>query len=175
MPRGWPSVDSTYNITLRDTSLGPTMTILKLHSEPVQESWLDAYGHLNEAYYLVAFSNASWRLQAHFGVGTDYFDETGGAIYTVETHLRYLDEVSAPAMLEIESMILGSDAKRLHYAHVMKVDGTERATAEFMGLHFDSKAGYTTPMPEAVRAALKAAEVKELPDWCGRQITLART
>ena len=27
------------------------MTIFKLHSEPLKDEWLDAYGHLNEAYY----------------------------------------------------------------------------------------------------------------------------
>jgi len=150
------------------------MTILRLHSEPVQDSWLDAYGHLNEAYYLVAFSNATWPLQAHFGIGTEYFDKTGGAIYTVETHLRYLNEVRAPATVDIESMILGSDAKRFHFAHVMKVDGTERATAEFMMLHYDSNAGRVTEMPEYVQAALKAAEVSELPEWSGRRISLVK-
>ena len=28
------------------------------------------YGHLNEAYYLVVFSNATWSLQDHFGIGS---------------------------------------------------------------------------------------------------------
>ena len=64
------------------------MTRLKLHSEPLQEAWLDAYGHLNEAYYLVPFSNATWLMQDHFGIGVPYFKETGCAIYTVETHMR---------------------------------------------------------------------------------------
>ncbi len=150
------------------------MTILKLHSEPVQALWLDAYGHLNEAYYLVIFSNASWPLQAHFGIGADYFNETGGAMYTVETHLRYLNEVRAPAIVEIESMIFGSDEKRIHFAHVMKVDGTERATAEFIVLHFNSNIGRTAPMPKTAQAALKAAVVAEPPDWSGRKIMLAR-
>ncbi len=26
------------------------MSVLKLNSEPVRKEWLDAYGHLNEAY-----------------------------------------------------------------------------------------------------------------------------
>ena len=150
------------------------MSDLILYSEPVQESWLDVYGHLNEAYYLVAFSNASWPFLEHFGLDTDYFDETGRAMYTVETHLRYLNEVRAPAMLSIESMVLGSDAKRVHYADVMTVDGTERATAEFMCLHFDSKSGRAAPMPEAMQAAFKAAEISGIPAWCGRQISLVK-
>ena len=100
------------------------MTILKLHSEPVQDQWLDAYGHLNDAYYLVPFSNTTWVLQDHFGVGVEYFDRTGCAIYTVETHMRYLNDVRKPALMEIESMILGSDQKKIWFAHQMIVEGT---------------------------------------------------
>ncbi len=53
--------------------------MLKLHAEPLRDDWLDAYGHLNEAYYLVPFSNASWALQDHFGIGVAYFERDGGA------------------------------------------------------------------------------------------------
>jgi len=146
------------------------MTVLKLHSEPVQSAWLDHYGHLNEAYYLVAFSNATWPVQEHFGIGKDYFDRTGGALYTVETHLRYLNEVRAPATLNIESMIFGVDAKRLWLAHVMKVNDLECATFECVLLHVDTKAGRTAPMPIEVWAALKEATVAERPDWAGRSV-----
>lgn len=150
------------------------MTLLKLHAEPLPDDWLDAYGHLNEAYYLVPFSNASWALQDHFGIGVEYFECTGGALYTVETHLRYLKEVRAPALLEIESMVLGADAKRLHFAHVMTVGGSLSATFECMALHFDSRAGRTAPFPDTVQAALHAARVAELPDWAGRGISLGK-
>ena len=74
--------------------------------------------------------------------------------------------------MEIESLVLGADAKRLRVAHIMKVDGSERATFECVMLHFDSKAGRTAPMPEATQAALKAATAVELPAWAGRGITL---
>ena len=150
------------------------MTRLKLHSEPVQDSWLDAYGHLNEASYLVPFSNATWPLQDHFGIGVPYFKETGGALYTVETHLRYLAEVKAPAELEIESFIIDADEKRIWFAHEMIVDGSLRATGEFMLLHFDTREGKTGPMPEDVQAALQAAKVGEAPEWAASRIGFKR-
>jgi acyl-CoA thioesterase FadM len=150
------------------------MTLLKLHAEPLQEQWLDAYGHLNEAYYLVPFTNANWAILAHFGIGTDYYERTGGAFYTVESHVRYLKEVRFPALLETESLVFGADAKRLRAAHILKVDGVERATFECVMLHFDSKAGRVAPMPEAAQAALQAAVAGELPPWAGRGISLDR-
>ncbi len=151
------------------------MTILKLHSEPlIEDGWLDAYGHLNEAYYLVPFTNATWVLQEHFGVGVEYFDQSGCAIYTVETHLRYLNEVRKPAVMEIESLILGSDPKRIWFAHQMVVDGTLCATGEFMVLHYNTREGRTVGMPEAVQSTLRQSEMSARPEWAGRQISLQK-
>jgi acyl-CoA thioester hydrolase len=151
------------------------MAFLNKYSEPVQESWIDANGHLNEGYYLVACSKSSFPWLAQVGVEEDYPDKTGAALYTAETHIRYLDEVRAPAILDLEYLVLRSDAKRIHCACVIKVDGRERATIEFVYLHIDIKSGRTTPMPEEMQAMLKAQEVSELPDWSDRQITLKRS
>ncbi len=150
------------------------MTTFRFHQEPLQEAWLDLYGHLNEAYYLVPFTNATWKMQDHFDIGPAYFDDTGCAIYTVETHLRYLDEVRFPADISVETLILGSDSKRIWFAHLMMVDDRLRATAEFMTLHYDTGAQKTAALPDSVQAALKAAEISELPDWVGRKIGLPR-
>lgn len=151
------------------------MTTLKLHSEPLQDAWLDAYGHLNEAYYLVPFSNCTWKLQDHFGIGVDYFEETGCAIYTVETHLRYLNDVRKPAVMDIESMIIGSDEKRIWFAHQMLVKGDLCATGEFMVLHYNTREGKTSPMPDNIQAKLQEAALSERPNWVGRQLSLSKS
>ncbi len=150
------------------------MTVFRFHAEAMQQAWADAYGHLNEAYYLVPFSNATWKMQDHFGIGTDYFDATGCAIYTVETHLRYLNDVRQPSTMEIETLILGAQAKKLWYAHSMLVEGKLCATAEFMTLHYDTRAGRTAEMPAEILASLQAAETGEPPDWVGRRISLGK-
>ena len=150
------------------------MKLLRLHCEPLIDEWLDTYGHLNEAYYLVPFTNTTWKLQDYFGIGVDYFNKSSCAIYTVETHLRYLNDVRKPATMDIESIILGSDAKRIWFAHKMLVDEKLCATAEFMLLHYNTKEGRTMPMPDDVQAQLKAAELDELPDWVGRRISLEK-
>jgi len=150
------------------------MSTFRFHSEPLQDSWLDLYGHLNEAYYLVPFSNTTWIMQDHFNIGSDYFDATGCALYTVETHLRYLNDVRAPASMDIETLVLGSDARKIWFAHRMLVADKLCATAEFMALHYNTREGRTMEMPTAVQAQLEAAAVTELPDWAGRQISLVK-
>ena len=150
------------------------MTTFNFHSEPVQDSWLDAYGHLNEAYYLLPFTNTTWKFQDHFNIGVDYFERTGCAIYTVETHLRYLNDVRSPAIINVETIVLGSEPKKIWFAHQMLVEGALCATAEFMVLHYATRESRTIEMPESVQKALKQSEIPEKPDWVGRKISLQK-
>src|SRR5215471_17055496 len=96
--------------------------------EPLRDEWLDPYGHLNEGYYYVAFANAGWDLLRQLEIGVEYFESTGCAFYEAESHLRFLKDIRAPAMLETESMLFGCDTKRMHYGYILSVDGVERAT-----------------------------------------------
>jgi len=149
------------------------MDSFEFHSEPIQKLWLDAYGHLNEAYYLVPFTNATWKLQDHFGIGEEYFDQTTCALYTVETHLRYLHEVRYPATVNIKSFIVDSDTKRIWFAHQM-FDGEHLcATAEFVGLHYNTDEKRTADMPLKTCEMLIAEAVTERPSWIGRQLGLS--
>ena len=148
------------------------MTVFKLPPEPLQDAWIDAYGHMNMGYYLVPFGNAMWTFMDRLGIGVDYTKRTGCAFYTVESHLRYVQEVRAPAVLDIQGLVLESDHKKCRYGMVMAVDGVERATCEYIDLHFDTKAGRTAPMPADIQEVLRNAAVGEIPAWAGRGISL---
>lgn len=148
---------------------------LQLHSEDLQDTWLDAYGHLNEAYYLVAFSNASWSLQDHLKLGPAYTDVTGNALYTAESHLRYLREVRAPARLDVDSLIFGFDRKRMHIGHVLIVDGEERATFECVLIHVDTKTGRSHSFSDEQMSALNSLSLDDIPAWSGSRVGLRRS
>ncbi len=148
------------------------MKSFHFHSEPLRDEWLDDYGHLNEAYYLVPFTNANWAMQEHFHIGVSYYQQTGGALYTLETHVRYVKEVRTPAQLNVDTIILGSDIKKIWCGHRLMVDGTCCATAEMIMLHYDTRRSQPAPMPEATQTMLKNARVTTHPDWIGRQISL---
>jgi acyl-CoA thioester hydrolase len=57
--------------------------------------------------------------------------------------------------MKIDSLVLGVEAKRLHIAHVMHVDGVRRATFECLGLHFDTRDEKTVAFPEEAQAMFK--------------------
>ncbi|MBC6440538.1 MAG: thioesterase family protein [Rhodospirillales bacterium] len=149
------------------------MSGLELYSVEVPEAWTDHYGHMNEGYYVVAASDASWEFQAHLGVGTAYFDETGFAMMTVESHVRYLDEVQKGETLRFESMCLGHDARRAIFGHVMRVDDRICATFEAMTLHYHQEQG-VGPMSDEVLAKLATVTPIPLPDWAGRSVAFRK-
>ena len=150
------------------------MSKLNVYEEHVNTDWVDANGHLNEGYYLVPFANANWHCCDVLDVGEAYTDRTGCAFYTVETHLRYLREIQAPALLRIRPIVFTVDEKRWHGGAVMGVDGVDRATFETIAVHVDVHAGTSAPIPDDVRARLEVNLVHEVPDWVGRGISLGR-
>ena len=150
------------------------MAIPTLYSVAVPEGWTDHYGHMNEGYYVVAASEASWALQAHLGIGTEYFDRTSCALVTVESHIRYLAEVHRGETLAFDSQVLAFDARRIHMAHLFRVGERACGSVECMWLHVDSRISRSVPMPDRVQAALAAVAADEMPAWAGRSVALKR-
>lgn len=129
-----------------------------LHRETVQPAWVDYNGHMNLAYYVLAFDHATDAFLDHVGLGEAYREETGGSVFVVEMHVTYEREVMQDAALEITTQVLAAEGKRLHLFHRMYEAGSDRTAAsnEVMILHVDLATRRTAPFPEDRRAALDA-------------------
>jgi carnitine 3-dehydrogenase len=147
---------------------------LRLHEAEVQPSWIDYNGHMTESRYLQIFADATDAFLA--GVGLDDAYLSGGhSLYTVESHLRHLHEVSLGARLVVETQVLRADDRRLRLFHAMIDDNSRTvATGEHMLLHVDVNKGRTSPMlePLAGKVATIAREHAGLPwpDAAGRAV-----
>lgn len=139
--------------------------------EPVRDEWIDYNGHLSEAYYVLVFGHATDAVMDHVGLGPEYRTRNDASLYTVEAHVRYLDEVSAGAELEVRSSVVGATGKALHLWHELWVDGRLRATEEILGLHVAG--GRSAPFPDDVADRVAAVTVEPGPH-VGRAITLRR-
>lgn len=141
--------------------------LLQLHHETVRPEWIDYNGHMNVAYYLLAFDHATDAVLDHFGIGKAYVETAGRSLFVVEAHLSYAREVTEGDGLRFDSRILGADTKRLHLFHEMRHagDGFLAATAEFMLVHVDMGLRRGTPFPPEVaeRLAESAARHAILP------------
>jgi acyl-CoA thioester hydrolase len=142
----------------------------------VLPEWIDANGHLNLAYYVVLFDQATDALYDVLGVGQAYRNATGNSTFTAETHTLYERELRVGERVRVTAHLLGADAKRLHYFHEMfHADGGHRvASQELLALHIDMSVRRVAPFPAALQARLQAV-VRErggqtLPKGVGRRI-----
>ncbi len=134
--------------------------------EPVRDEWIDYNGHLSEPYYVLVFGHATDVVMDSVGLGPDYREAHDASLYTVEAHVRYLDEVSAGSDLEVRSSVIGATAKLLWIWHELWVDGRLRATEEVLGVHVAGSG--SAPFPEDVAERALAARVDPPEEASGR-------
>jgi acyl-CoA thioester hydrolase len=137
--------------------------------EPLQPGWVDYNGHLSEAYYVLVLGHATDAVMAAVGLGEEYREASGASLFTVEAHVRYLDQVTGPATLEVRSSVIGVGGKTLHLWHELWVDGRLRATEEVLGVHVDLASGRAVALPAEVVAAAERLRV-EPPADAGRSV-----
>ena len=135
--------------------------------EPVLDDWVDYNGHLSEAYYVLVFGHATDAVMDAVGLGPAYREANDASLYTVEAHVRYLDEVSAGSNLEVRSSVIGATAKLLWIWHELWVADRLRATEEVLGVHV--RGGSSTPLPADVAARARGARVTP-PEQASRRI-----
>lgn len=143
-------------------------------TQRLRPEWIDYNGHLSEAYYVLVFGFATDALMDRVGLDTAYRERTGCSLYTVEAHVRYLDEVGADTEVEVLTRVIGPGtdrpgAKKVRICHEMRVEGALAATEELMALHVDQAQGRAVPFPEEVAARLTAL-AEPAPDYAGRSI-----
>jgi acyl-CoA thioesterase FadM len=147
----------------------------------VPAEWIDYIGHMMDAYYFVAFTEATEAFLDHLGLGERYRAGSGCGMYTVESHLCFSKSVRAGAVLAYDSQLLGWDEKRLHVFHRMSASpsGDVVATNELMFLHVDIASERVTPMPpdrrDAVAGLAAAHAALATPASAGRRIQLSRS
>jgi acyl-CoA thioesterase FadM len=136
----------------------PAAALFEGYRTEVGGDWIDYNGHLNDAGYAVLLSAANEAVLAHLGLSEDYRAATGRALYTAESHIRYLAEARRGDLIEAASLLVGADAKRLRLQTLLRRggDGATIATGEYVYLHVDPAAGGVTAMPPERWAAVSA-------------------
>lgn len=145
-----------------------------VRTQRLRPEWIDYNGHLSEAYYVLIFGFATDDLMDRVGLDAAYRDRSGCSLYTVEAHVRYLNEVGADAEVEVRTRVVAADAghsgaKKARICHEMRVGGVLAATEELMALHVDQGRGRAVPLPGEVADRLDQL-AEPAPDYAGRAI-----
>lgn len=146
----------------------------------VPDSWIDYNGHMNMAYYLVAFDKATDVLFERLGIGPTYLRLAAHSMFALESHLTYSQEAKLGDRLAIGGRLVDADDKKLHFflRMTMAATGQQLATLEMLVLHVAMAGPKAAPFPPARKAAIDAmlAEHRVLPTppEIGRKVGIRR-
>lgn len=147
------------------------MSRLPDYHTTVIDDWIDYNDHLSEAFYVLIFGYATDAVMDQIGLGPEKRAATGSSLYTVEAHIRYLQEVSLGTELSVQSRIVGAGTKKLHLAHEMIAGSRLVATEEILTLHVAGEPAAAQAFPTDVAEHINDfLDTKPRPDWLGRSI-----
>ena len=94
---------------------------------------------MTESRYLQVFGDSTDAFLQFIGMNEEY-RKKGCSVYTVETHIRHLQEITGGKLLSVETQLIDFDEKRFRIVHVMKntSSGDILATGEHMMLHVNT-------------------------------------
>jgi acyl-CoA thioester hydrolase len=146
----------------------------------VRPEWIDYNGHMNDAAYAQVLTDANEQFLDTLGLSADYRAQTGCGLYTVETHIRFLREVSAADVVGARTMLVEHDTKRVRL-HTLLVDVAKDeavATGESLYLNVDQSAGKVAPFPDDRAGALdrvqQVHDALERPSHLGAGVAAPR-
>jgi acyl-CoA thioester hydrolase len=140
-------------------------------AEDVRPEWIDYNGHLSEAYYVLVFGHAGDAAMAALGMTPEYLVETATSLFSLEAHVRYLDQIPPGAGLQVRSSVIGATGKLLWLWHEMWSEERLRATEEVLMVHVDTAAGRASPFPADLRDRIEALRVPP-PEHASRRIAV---
>ena len=153
---------------------------LTVHEETVRPEWIDYNGHMNVAYYVLAFDHATDRLFDLLDLGVDYVEREHKSVFQVECHVNYLQEVKEGDALKFTIQLLDYDNKRIHFFSSMfhRDEGFLSATAEWLGIHVDLEERRSAELPPASLGRLSELKATHAdiprPPQIGRNIGIRK-
>ena len=112
---------------------------LELHSESVLPEWIDYNGHMNVAYYVLAFDHATDAFLDYIGLDHPYKTRIGVTTFVADMNVTYIREVVEGDALRFTTQLLEFDDRKFRYFHSMyhAGQGYLAATNELLSLHID--------------------------------------
>ena len=151
---------------------------IAIASGKVLPEWIDINGHMNVAYYLLAFDQGVDALWGQLGITEEYIETTQYSTFAVECHVTYKAELKESEPYVVTSQIMAYDEKRIHQFQRMYHAEKEylAATAEWLNLHVDLTSRRVKPFPESILAVLQAYTagqgVLPKPDEAGKTMNI---
>jgi acyl-CoA thioester hydrolase len=135
----------------------------------IPAGWLGRDNSLVPAFYTAAFDLGIDALKQVLGINEAYRREQHRSTVALEAHVRILLPVPGGSTVTLSARIVDCDAKRLHVAQEMTLNGPIAALRESMTISFDLAARRSCAFGVEVAARIKALHDAQqcLPRWSG--------
>lgn len=144
----------------------------------VLPEWLDYNGHMNVAFYLVAFETGIDAYKAVVGMDLAYIEGRQRSTVALEAHITYQREAMLGESLRVETRIVDFDGKRAHVYQELYRDTDLLSTQETLAISFDTAARRSCPFEDGIannyRALMAAQSALPRPAWIGRTIGIGK-
>ena len=123
---------------------------IRTSTQTVIPEWCDYNGHMNVAYYTLAFENAAFEVQEIIDFGERYVTEERRSLFTTKGSYTYLQELSVDSPLYVDYLILDYAPKLFHVLMQMyhAQDGYLAAYTEQIMMHVDLDARGVIPFAQ---------------------------
>ena len=137
---------------------------LRINGENVEKKWLDKNGHMNVAAYIASASDASFELIKELGVDDKYRQQKKDSFFTLETQIRYIQEIKENATLSFEARIVDANGKLfhtiwLHYAKKYNEIKYLAAVSEWIYAYVDLESRKVKPYPQHIAEKINANKI----------------
>ena len=146
----------------------------------VLPEWIDQNGHMNVAYYVLAFDIATDAVYESWGLGERYPDESGCSVFTLGMDVDYLAELFPGDPVTITTQLLDQDHKRLHYFHRLYHGNTGKLTAVneclAMNVHLETRrsAPFSMTLQRSLASICAAHQALDQPANWGRRLRIRK-
>lgn len=146
----------------------------------VKPEWIDHNGHMNVAYYVLAFDLATDAVYEQWDIGLLYPERENCSLFTLGMNVDYLSELFDGDSIVIKTQLIDLDKKRIHYLHSMFRDDSNKlcATNECLAMNIDLTTRKSAAFPSHTQKRLETvqrSDVKiEPPAQFGRVLEIRR-
>ena len=140
----------------------------------VLPEWVDYNGHMNLAFYVLAFDKATDNFYDSLDIGLDYRAKMNSSMFTLGINVDYMREVFDGNDVRITTQLLDCDDKRMRYIHYMYEgeDSKPVAINECFAVHVDMEIRKSAPFPaetlKRIHTVLQEHNKLPMPHHAGR-------
>ncbi len=153
----------------------------KTRNQKVLPEWIDYNGHMNVAYYTLAFDKAlDFFFEDVLGIGPSFVEKNKEGPFALKASYNYFSELLEEEIFFVDISILDFDSKRVHLFGEMRKDKSLELSAVFetVLMNMDLSARTVKQYPDRVLKLFSIFKssllVDNIPIEIGKKITLKK-